>query len=59
MLWKKEKIIDVGPATFAASVREQCIGVLQILGIEPVDRNCTALLQEEAPIEPVLEEFKD
>jgi hypothetical protein len=28
MLWEKEEIIDIGLATFAASVREQRIGIL-------------------------------
>jgi hypothetical protein len=59
MLRKKEEIIDVGPTILASSVREQRIGVLQLPRIELVDRNGTALFQEEAPIEPAFEEFED
>src|SRR6185437_4518396 len=59
MLRKKEEIIDVGLATLAPSVGEQRIGVLQLLGTKPVDRNGPPLLQKEAPIGPVLEEFED
>src|SRR4051794_24641070 len=59
-VWRKEEeIVDVGLPVLAAAVRQQRAGILQLLRLKPIDGDHIVVLQEEAAIRLVTEEFED